>query len=177
MNVLNVVPEKGIGTLHLGDSKEEILCGLKALEKEFGFSDKVNMQVSQDLCENGYTRYISDYYFFMVRYEDERAVEIAVNRDISQKAEVILYDMEVFNMYAEELIGILSQKSTFTCDTEDKDLAYNYEFSSIGIRLWRDGVFHPKLLEDKKYIEAMKDILEEEYQYHYFTLISVNNPK
>ena len=33
--------------------------------------------------------------------------------------------------------------------------------------------FRPKLLEDTLYMEEMKDVLEEEYQYQYFELITV----
>ena len=47
-------------------------------------------------------------------------------------------------------------------------------YTGLGLRLWREGAFHPKLLLDAAYIEGMSAVLEEEYKYRYFELAFVS---
>ena len=46
-------------------------------------------------------------------------------------------------------------------------------FPEIGVRLWRERAFHPKLLKDPLYMEEMQAVLEDEYQYQYFQMITI----
>jgi len=172
-NVL-VTPNVGIGALKLGMSPEQIL---DAINEELSNLPDVmnrNMHISEDKEEEGCTlRYTQGPYFFMVHYSNDKAVEISVNRDIRESTKVVLYDIDIFLTKAEQIVNQLKQVSRFTCDWEDEQLATDYDFTDIGIRFWRAGVFHEKLLLDEEYVEEMKEVLEEEYQYLYFDIVTV----
>ena len=52
-------------------------------------------------------------------------------------------------------------------------LGTEYLFPEIGVRLWRERAFHLKLLKDPLYMEEMQAVLEDEYQYQYFQMVTV----
>lgn len=81
--------------------------------------------------------------------------------------------LEFSALPAEELVCALKQKSSVLCDLPDEQLATNYEFPELGIRLWRESAFHPKLLKDEQWMKEMQLVLEEEMQYLYFGLVAV----
>ncbi len=56
---------------------------------------------------------------------------------------------------------------------EDEQLGTDYVFPEVGIRLWREEPFHPKLLSDKEYMEKMRMVIDEMYRYLYFEIIGV----
>ena len=56
---------------------------------------------------------------------------------------------------------------------KDLQLGTEYFFSEIGVRLWRERAFHPKLLKDPLYMEEMQAVLEDEYQYQYFQMVTI----
>ena len=140
-----------------------------------------NLQISKDPEEEDgsyYLRYQSDFFFFLVQYDDkEQAVEIGIDRLISEHTVVKLYDLDVFKTPAEELVLSLKKISPCSYDGTDEQLGTNYEFHRIGVRLWRDEPFHEKLLKDPAYVEEMKNILHEMFQYRYFNIAAVQSVK
>lgn len=56
---------------------------------------------------------------------------------------------------------------------KDLQLGTEYLFPEIGVRLWRERAFHLKLLKDPLYMEEMQAVLEDEYQYQYFQMVTV----
>ena len=76
-------------------------------------------------------------------------------------------------MSPEELVKAVKTFSSCTCDWEDEQLGTDYVFPELGIRLWREEPFHPKLLSDKAYMEQMKMVIDEMYRYLRFEIIGV----
>lgn len=59
------------------------------------------------------------------------------------------------------------------CNEKDLQLGTEYIFPKSGVRLWRERAFHPKLLKDPLYMEEMQAVLEDEYQYQYFQMVTI----
>lgn len=173
MKQIEVIPHEGIGPLKLGMSPEEIVRTLEQLHTEWSCREK--FVISKDTEADGcYTlRYTDEASFFMVSYKDDKAVEISVNSLLREQAVITIYNMDVFKTPAEELVNDLKKLSSCTCDWEDEQLGTDYAFPEIGIRLWREEPFHPKLLSDKEYMEQMKMVIDEMYRYLYFEIIGV----
>lgn len=109
----------------------------------------------------------------MVRYRNDQAVEIAVHYELREHAIITLYDMDVFQTSAEQLVTFLKKFSSCSYDLEDEQLSTNYEFHNIGVRLWREEPFHPRLLSDESYMKEMALVIDEMYRYLYFEIIAV----
>ena len=79
----------------------------------------------------------------------------------------------MFNTTAECIVDSLMKKDNVICNEKDLQLGTEYLFPEIGVRLWRERAFHPKLLKDPLYMEEMQAVLEDEYQYQYFQMVTV----
>ena len=173
MKTLRVSPNVGIGLLELGMSPNQVLAAIKTECCDLLVPGK-DIEMSKDKEDDGYTlRYITNSFFFMVRYRNDRAIEISVDRELGKAMNVALYDIDVFNTQAEEVVDCLKQFSKCSYDAEDEQLSTNYEFDDIGIRLWREEPFHKKLLSDKAYMEQMDMVIEDMYRYLYFDIVTV----
>lgn len=174
MKVLPVVPYVGIGPLKLGLSPEQILAAIKQVRSAFHLPDNREIQISKDTEDDGFSlRYLDDAFFFLVRYQNNRAVEVAVDDTLKERAKIMLYDLDVFRTPAEQCVTFLKPFSPCSYDLEDEQLSTNYEFDDIGIRLWREHPFHPKLLFDESYMKEMSLVFDEMYRYLYFEIIAV----
>ena len=71
------------------------------------------------------------------------------------------------------LVDSLMKKDNVICNEKDLQLGTEYFFPEIGVRLWRERAFHPKLLKDPLYMEEMQAVLEDEYQYQYFQMVTI----
>ena len=56
---------------------------------------------------------------------------------------------------------------------EDEQLSTNYGFHDVGIRLWREEAFHPKLLKDASYMKDRGHMIDEMVRYRFFDLVAV----
>ncbi len=174
MKSLSVIPHVGIDPLKLGMSPKQILDALYQIRSELSLPDNRKIQIAKDKEDDGFSlRYLGDSFFFMVRYRDNRAVEVAVDHMLREHAIIMLYDMDVFQILAEQLVTSLKQFSSCFYDMEDEQLSTNYEFNDIGVRLWREEPFHPKLLSDESYMKEMALVIDEMYHYLYFEIIAV----
>lgn len=173
MEHLEVIPHEGIGPLKLGMSSEEMLFTLEQLHTKWTCQHKIDISEATDT--DCYTRYQDGSSFFMVQYKNNKAVEIAVNYELRAKMIIDIYGIDVFKTTAEELVSNLKNHCVCSYDMEDEQLSTNYEFYDIGIRLWREEPFHPKLFSDEAYMEEMKLVIDEMQQYLYFQLIAVKS--
>lgn len=175
MHCLVISPGEKIGPLELGMTPKQIWNALSCLCAEWGFSisdthiDETWEKGTGKLC----CRYLNQKFFFIVWYRQSRAIEIAVDLLLREQLLVLLYGMDIFQTEAEKVLAALKQVEPCLCDAGDEQLGTNYEFSSLGLRLWRERAFHRKLLLDKVYREEMALVLEEEYQYLYFQIVAV----
>ncbi len=183
MNTLSVLPRAGIGNLRLGMSPEEILAAIELEEIRLQLSDEVyrqfdrsarTLQIAEALEGHGMTRrYMKGPFFFMVHYQNEQAVAISVDRQISHWSQVTVLDMDVFHTPVETLIHALKQFGSCTYDNEDEQLSSEYEFRDMGLRLWREMAFHEKLLLDEAYMDEMRLVIDDMYRYLYFDMVTV----
>ena len=88
-------------------------------------------------------------------------------------ASIKLFGMDMFNTTAECIIDSLMKKDKVICNEKDLQLGTEYIFPKSGVRLWRERAFHPKLLKDPLYMEEMQAVLEDEYQYQYFQMVTI----
>ena len=176
MRALVVTPHAGIGSLKLGMSPEEILAAIQDYLADLKIATKRGLQISQtrERDANFQTlRYMEDIYFSMVRYQNGKAIEISVDRELRDDVKVSLYGLDVFNTPAEDVIRFMKQFGPCIHDEPDEQLSTEYEFPALGIRFWRERAFHEKLLQDRAYMEAMQLVLEEEKRYLYFDIVTV----
>ncbi len=176
LKALLITPHIGIGALELGMSPDQIVEAIAQIISDLPLPNRNNLQISQDsMEEDGYStmRYQKDAVFFMVRYKNGQAVEISVDRGCAEYAPVLLYDMDVFKVQADQLVAALKPFSPCFCDCEDKDLGTEYLFPDIGIRLWREEPFHHKLLADERYMKTMDFVIDDMYRYLYFDIVTV----
>lgn len=181
--VLLVTPRVGIGALKLGMSPEQILVAIAQEEAALQLSDAVyrqfdrsarTLQIAEALEGHGMTRrYMKGPFFFMVHYQNEQAVAISVDRQISHWSQVTVFDMDVFHTPVETLIHALKQFGSCTYDNEDEQLSSEYEFRDMGLRLWREMAFHEKLLLDEAYMDEMRLVIDDMYRYLYFDMVTV----
>lgn len=175
MKHILIIPHEGIGLLKLGMNSEQIEAAILRQYGEWASTENPRMIISKDAEINGIVcqRYLYGDLFFMVSYKGDNAVEIGVDRSLSSIAVVSLYNMDVFTTPAEQLIFALKEFSPCSYDLDDELLSTNYEFAEIGVRLWREAAFHPKLLLDEAYMNEMYQVIDDMRQYLYFNLIAI----
>jgi len=174
MQRIEVAPREGIGSLKLGMSPQEILAGLEEMRGKWNSVHEQQISCSTEEADGEIVRrYMDGASFFMVSYQDDRAVEIAVDNDIRSQRVVELLGLDVFRLPAEELVSELKKRSMCCCDAQDERFGTNFEFPDIGNRLWREEAFHPSMLEDEAYVCLMGDALPEMQQYRYFQMVAV----
>lgn len=175
MHCLVISPGEKIGPLELGMTPKQIWNALSCLCAEWGFS--ISDTHIDETWEKGTGKLCCRY--FIVWYRQSRAIEIAVDLLLREQllvlleSKILFYGMDIFQTEAEKVLAALKQVEPCLCDAGDEQLGTNYEFSSLGLRLWRERAFHRKLLLDKAYREEMALVLEEEYQYLYFQIVAV----
>ena len=80
----------------------------------------------------------------MVRYQNGKAIEISVDRELRDEVKVSLYDLDVFHTPAEDVIRFMKQFGPCIHDEPDEQLSTEYEFPALGIRFWRERAFSRK---------------------------------
>jgi hypothetical protein len=177
MKEIIVEPHIRIGQLKLGMTSDELENALLQMKKQWSNSSDEAMQMER--CAetddpNLITgRYMDNDSFFLVQYRNGKAAEIGIQRDLSKVASIKLFGMDMFNTTAECIIDSLMKKDNVICNEKDLQLGTEYLFPEIGVRLWRERAFHPKLLKDPLYMEEMQAVLEDEYQYQYFQMVTI----
>jgi len=177
MKEIIIEPYIGIGQLKLGMAPNELERALSQMKKQWEDSPDSSMQIER--CAetddpNLITgRYMDNNSFFLVQYRNGKAVEIGIHRNLSKVLSIKLLGIDVFNTTAECIINSLIKKNKAICDEKDLQLGTEYIFPDIGVRLWRERAFHPKLLKDPLYVKEIQTVLEDEYQYQYFQMVTI----
>ena len=179
MKEIIIIPHIGIGQLKLGMAPDELENALLQMKKQWSNSSDEAMQMER-CAETGDPnlitgRYMDNDSFFLVQYRNGKATEIGIQRELSKVASIKLFGLDMFNTTAECIIDSLMKKDNVvlqrkrTCNWGNGNI-----FSpEIGVRLWRERAFHLKLLKDPLYMEEMQAVLEDEYQYQYFQMVTV----
>lgn len=177
MEEIIIVPHIGIGQLKLGMTPDELEKTLLQMKKQWLNSSSEAMQMERCVETDDPNlitgRYMDNNSFFLVQYRNGKATEIGIHRDLSRMVSVKLFGMDMFSTTAECIINRLMKKNKVICDEKDLQLGTEYFFPEIGVRFWRERAFHQKLLEDPLYMEEMQAVLEDEYQYQYFQMVTV----
>ena len=177
MKEIIVEPHIRIGQLKLGMTSDELENALLQMKKQWSNSSDEAMQMER-CAETGDPnlitgRYMDNDSFFLVQYRNGKATEIGIQRELSKVASIKLFGLDMFNTTAECIVDSLMKKDNVICNEKDLQLGTEYFFSEIGVRLWRERAFHPKLLKDPLYMEEMQAVLEDEYQYRYFQMVTI----
>lgn len=177
MREIIIEPHIRIGQLKLGMTSDELENALLQMKKQWSNSSDEAMQMER-CAETGDPnlitgRYMDNDSFFLVQYRNGKATEIGIQRELSKVASIKLFGLDMFNTTAECIIDSLMKKDNVVCNEKDLQLGTEYLFPEIGVRLWRERAFHLKLLKDPLYMEEMQAVLEDEYQYQYFQMVTV----
>lgn len=139
METFEVYPNKGIGPFRLGMTEDKV----------------VELQ-------NRLFPGVFPGYYCRTNYLDGRLAGVGLLADENRQ---ILWDgLELTHVHVEELIPCLARKAEFACDCVDPELACNYRFPTLGLELWREMAYHPKLLDNPEFQAHMR-VLPENLEY------------
>ena len=139
METFEVYPNKGIGPFRLGMTEDKV----------------VELQ-------NRLFPGVFPGYYCRTNYLDGRLAGVGLLADENRQ---ILWDgLELTHVHVEELIPRLARKAEFACDCVDPELACNYRFPTLGLELWREMAYHPKLLDNPEFQAHMR-VLPENLEY------------
>lgn len=146
--VYEVRPNEGMGPFTLGMSQAEAEEALQKLHEAEGQAVEVWHRFG------GY----GDPVTFQLEYEDGKLSRIGLER--SEDLKVLYHGLDLTRTHAEDLIPALAKETGYTCDCEDHELACTYEFPALGLELWRESAYHPKLLEVPDFQELIRELPE-----------------
>ena len=151
--VYEVRPNEGMGPFTLGMTQAEAEETLQKLHEAEGQAVEVWHRFG------GY----GDPVTFQLEYEDGRLSRIGLDR--TEDLKVLYHGLDLTRTHAEDLIPALAKETGYSCDCEDHELACTYEFPGLGLELWRESAYHPKLLAVpafQKLIQELPETLEYE---------------
>lgn len=151
--VYEVRPNEGMGPFALGMTQAEAEDALDKLNEEEHQAVEVWHRFG------GYGSPQS----FQLEYEDGKLSRIGLDR--CEDLKVLYRGLDLMGTHAEDLIPALAKETGYVCDCEDHELACTYEFPALGLELWRESAYHPKLLavpEFQELIQALPENLEYE---------------
>lgn len=96
--------------------------------------------------ESGRNSILVRYDNYHITYKDNIVFEICINNLNGYK--VVFNNIDLFHTKAEDLFDSLRRLSDYDCDCEDEYLSCTYYFKDLGMTLWCESAFHPKLLQE-----------------------------
>ena len=151
--VYEVRPNEGMGPFTLGMAQAEAEDVLNKLNEE----EHQAVEVWHRFGGYGSPQ------TFQLEYEDGKLSRIGLDR--CEDLKVLYRGLDLTGTHAEDLILALAKETGYVCDCEDHELACTYEFPALGLELWRESAYHPKLLavpEFQELIQALPENLEYE---------------
>ena len=151
--VYEVRPNEGMGPFTLGMTQAEAEDALNKLNEE----EHQAVEVWHRFGGYGSPQ------TFQLEYEDGKLSRIGLDR--CEDLKVLYRGLDLTGTHAEGLIPALAKETGYVCDCEDHELACTYEFPALGLELWRESAYHPKLLtypEFQELIQALPENLEYE---------------
>ncbi|WP_130868294.1 16S rRNA (cytosine(967)-C(5))-methyltransferase RsmB [Intestinimonas massiliensis (ex Afouda et al. 2020)] len=146
--VYEVRPNEGMGPFTLGMTQAEAEEALRKL----GEAESPAVEVWHRFGGDGVPE------TFHLEYEDGRLSRIGLNQ--SKDLKVLYRGLDLTRTHAEDLIPALAKETGYVCDCEDHDLACTYEFPALGLELWRESAYHPKLLDRPGFQELIRELPE-----------------
>ena len=146
--VYEVRPNEWMGPFTLGMTQAEAEEALQQLHEAEGQAVEVWRRFG------GY----GDPVTFQLEYEDGKLSRIGLDR--SQDLKVLYRGLDLTGTHAEDLIPALAKEDDYVCDCEDHELACTYEFPALGLELWRESAYHPKLLAVPEFQELIGELPE-----------------
>ena len=146
--VYEIRPNEGIGPFTLGMTQAEAEETLQKLHEAEGQAVEVWHRFG------GY----GDPVTFQLEYEDGKLSRIGLDR--SEDLKVLYHGLDLTRTHAEDLIPALAKETGYGCDCEDRELSCTYEFPALGLELWRESAYHPKLLEVPDFQELIRELPE-----------------
>ena len=122
METYEVHPRAGLGPFRLGMTREE--------------AEKLRARLGLPKPPDS----------FYLEYEEGRLSRIGLNA--AEDIRILYRGLDLIHIHAEDVIAALSKESGFVCDCADHDLADTYGFPALGLELWREEPYHPKLLKE-----------------------------
>ena len=95
---------------------------------------------------------------FYLEYRDGRLSRIGLNAD--EDIRILYRGLELTRTHAEDVVAALSRESGLVCDCVDSELADTYDFPELGVELWRERVYHPKLLDRPEFQQLIAALPE-----------------
>ena len=151
--VYEVRPNEGMGPFTLGMTQAEAEDALNKLNEE----EHQAVEVWHRFGGYGSPQ------TFQLEYEDGKLSRIGL--DQCEDLKVLYRGLDLTGTHAEDLIPALAKETGYVCDCEDHELACTYEFPALGLELWRESAYHPKLLtypDFQELIQALPENLEYE---------------
>ena len=151
--VYEVRPNEGMGPFTLGMTQAEAEDALNKLNEE----EHQAVEVWHRFGGYGSPQ------TFQLEYEDGKLSRIGLDR--CEDLKVLYRGLDLTGTHAEDLIPALAKETGYVCDCKDHELACTYEFPALGLELWRESAYHPKLLavpEFQELIQALPENLEYE---------------
>lgn len=140
METFEVYPNKGIGPFRLGMTEDKVA------------------ELQNRLFPGAYP-----YSYCRTEYLDGRLAGMGLFAE--EDRQILCGGLELTHVHVEELIPHLAREAEFVCDCVDPELACTYRFPALGLELWRETAYHPKLLDNPEfqaYMHANPENLEYE---------------
>ena len=162
MKNLIIKPNKSIGQIKFGMTRNEINNLLNDEKKISSQNNDINFFWYED-------------YIYLIGYKRNKVIEINIMDKALYKYNVLLDGIDLFKNKVEDIIPYLKSKYELSFDGEDEDLSTLYEFTSLGISLWRESSFHSKLLNSKDF--KLLSVENQEYEKKFLFFNSINLTK
>jgi len=151
MEILEIIPNEGIGPIKLGMNRKEVY---KILEHPI----KPN-----ESCE-----WVGDYH---IGYENNKVNFIEIPNSFMNTHFVLFNGVDVFRTEAKLLVKYISDYGKY--DEFHRESGYSYRFPSLGIGLWRPTIFEYEMINDPEFKEMDEGIQLDEMKYLYFEAVCV----
>lgn len=177
MKEIVVIPNESVAEIRLGMTREQVEAIVAKLCAENGGADRIpDSEFNQTRMPYVTYRLGRTGIYYYITYLDNKVAEITVNRGIEGQAIATLYGVDLFFEKAQDVIAKLRSYGPCVCDCADPLLAYTYDFPTLGIGLWREMVYHPKLLLTQEYQEMSPENVEYQKRFEYFGRCSLGTP-
>ena len=163
LNPVDIVPGKGDGNLFFGMSRKETekLLGAPAMEDESSCYYELKMK-------SGRTDLV-----YQVVYREGKIEEFTLYDALNEDEPVQLHGINVFSEQAEEVIRQLEVYGEAKLDAEERKMATQCEFDSLGLSLWREKAFYDEMQEAPEYKNLSREDQNYEQSFRRFATVTL----
>ena len=151
MEILEIIPNQGIGQIKLGMDREEVYSIL---------GESTNPQESAEWIGN-----------YHIEYDKNKVIFIEIPNLIKDSYFVLFNGVDIFRTEAKLLIKHITDYGKY--DESDRELGYSYRFPSLGIGLWRPGIFEYEMINNQEFKDLDEEFQLDEIKYLYFEAVCV----